>query len=169
MQRWRIVAAAGLIGLLLAGCSRASEGDSPHSTSTPAVTATATAPPTISPVLLRLQAQFSSLNDAQQTILAIWESLANGESVQCGDYPTVPDPSSISAEGDSRYEGQAALLRRAAIDTGQAISLWQAECSSPRSAPSPDTIREARLAASSAGDALREAGQERDLDPSAAP
>lgn len=169
MQCWRVVVALGLIGVLLAGCGPASEGDAPRSTSTPAVTATATTPPTSSPVWLRLQAQYAALNDAQQAILAVWESLANGEQVQCGGYPDVPDPASISAAGDARYEAQAALLRRAAIDTGQAVSLWQAECASARSAPSPETIREARLAASSAGDALSEAAQAGSLEATAAP
>ncbi|WP_119072503.1 hypothetical protein [Aggregatilinea lenta] len=158
MQRWRVMIVIGLVGLL-AACGSSSEGDGLRATNTPAITPTPTAPPTASPIGLRLQAQYETLSAAQESILAVWESLANGETVQCGDYPAVPDPASISAAGETHYEAQAALLRRAAIDTGQAVSLWQAECSSARSAPAPETIREARLAASSAGDALSEAVQ----------
>ncbi|HML21251.1 MAG TPA: hypothetical protein PKD09_06370 [Aggregatilinea sp.] len=169
MRRWIIVIVLGLTGLLLVGCGEPSEGDSPRSTSTPAITQTPTPLPTTSPVRQRLQSQYTSLSESQQTILATWESLLNGEQVQCGTYPSVTDPASISAEGDARYEGQAALLRRAAINTGQAVSLWQAECANARPIPNEATVREGWLAASSAGDALREAAQEWDLEATAAP
>ncbi len=160
MRTWGclLLLLVGFIGLLLAGCGLMSEGDGgsePSPTQIPSPTATA--PPTESPIRLRLQDQYERLTEAQRAILAVWESLAAGGEVRCGEYPVVPAPSSISASGDAAYETLAALLRRAAIEAEHAVQLWQAECTNPRPVPPPDVVREGRLAASAAGDALAEA------------
>ena len=159
MRAWGcLLLLAGFIGLLLAGCGLASEGngvEEPSPTQTPPPTATV--PPTESPVRLRLQNQHERLSQAQRAILTVWEGLAAGGEVRCGEVPEVPAPASISANGDAAYETLAALLRRAAIETEQSVQLWRAECTNPRPVPPPDVIREGRLAASAAGDALAEA------------
>jgi hypothetical protein len=98
------------------------------------------APGTLSPVILALQQDYESLHESQQAIGKIWEDLAANQDVQCGSYPPPAD-----------------LLRRAAIDIDHAIAVWKAECANPRRTPPPDVIDEGRLAARSAGDALRQA------------
>lgn len=119
----------------------------------------ATTPPqpvsTLSPVLIDLQRNFEALQASHQAIAQIWESLAAGEQVACGDYPGVLPPGSISAGDAPAYEELASQLRSAAIDIEGAVTLWRAECANPRSLPDPATINEGRLAARAAGDALR--------------
>jgi hypothetical protein len=115
------------------------------------------APGTLSPVILALQQDYESLHESQQAIGKIWEDLAANQDVQCGSYPDVLSPEAISAEGDAAYQPLADLLRRAAINIDHAIAVWKAECANPRRTPPPDVIDEGRLAARSAGDALREA------------
>jgi hypothetical protein len=115
------------------------------------------APGTLSPVRLALQQDYESLHESQQAIGKIWEDLAANQEVPCGSYPDVLSPDAISAEDDPAYQPLADLLRRAAIDIDHAIAVWKAECANPRQMPPPDVINEGRLAARSAGDALREA------------
>jgi hypothetical protein len=111
---------------------------------------------TLSPVLVDLQRDFEALQASHQAIMQVWESLAAGEQVTCGDYPAVLPPDGISA-ADPDYEELAARLRRAAIDIEQAVTLWRAECANPRSIPAPVAINEGRLAARTAEDSLRSA------------
>ncbi|HEX3053291.1 MAG TPA: hypothetical protein VHP83_21715 [Aggregatilineaceae bacterium] len=137
--------------LLLTACG--GDEESPSVTQTPL-------PPAIntqSPVFLRLQRNYEGLHDGLDAISEIWESLATGEEVQCGQYPASPSPESISAEGDPTYEALAERLRSAAIDLDTAINLWEAECKKTRAIPSLDVINQGLLAVGSAGDALREA------------
>lgn len=132
--------------------------DSADSTPDPTPTATGAAvPATQSPVLVELQRDYERISASQADILAIWENLAANEQVQCGEYPPVVDPASISAEDDTAYQPLADLLQQAAFDVEHAINLWQAECLNPRPVPPPDVIDEGRFAARSAGDSLREA------------
>jgi hypothetical protein len=114
-------------------------------------------PGTLSPVILDLQQDYESLHESQQAIGKIWEDLAANQEVQCGSYPDVLSPDTISAGDDPAYQPLADLLRRAAIDIDHAIAVWKAECANPRQMPPPDVIDEGRLAARSAGDALRRA------------
>lgn len=174
MRTWGcLLLLAGFIGSMLFGCGLASEGNGarqPSPTQTPSETATV--PPTESPVRLRLQSQYERLTESQRAILSVWENLAVGGEVRCGEVPDVPAPASISANGDAAYETLAALLRRAAIETEQSVHLWQTECTNPRPVPPPGVIREGRLAASAAGDALAEAQgllQEAERTPTPAP
>ncbi|MBN1679056.1 MAG: hypothetical protein JW966_02110 [Anaerolineae bacterium] len=115
------------------------------------------APATLSPVLMTLQRRYEAIQAAYAAISDVWESLAAGEQAQCGDYPVVPDPASILSQDDPAYGDLADLLRRAAIDTGEAVNLWRAECVNPRTNPSPDVINAGLLAARAAGDALAQA------------
>ncbi len=140
-----------LLWFLLTACG--GDTESPSVTRTPL-------PPAIntqSPVLLRLQRNYEGLHDGLDALSEIWESLAAGEEVQCGQYPTPPGPESISTEGDPAYETLAELLRSAAIDLDTALNLWKAECKKPRAVPSLDVINQGLLAVGSADDALREA------------
>lgn len=112
---------------------------------------------TLSPVLIDLQRDFEALQASHQAVAQIWESLAAGEQVACGDHPGVLSPGSISAGDAPAYEELASRLRSAAIDIEEAATLWRAECANPRALPDPATINEGRLAARAAGDALRSA------------
>jgi hypothetical protein len=149
----KLILAISLFALILTACGDDSSPDEPEPTATPA----ATVVPTLSPVLVDLQRDYERISESQAAILKIWEDLAANEQVQCGDYPTVLMPEDISSGADSVYASLVDLLRSAAIDTAHAIDLWQAECLNPRTIIPPDVINEGRLAARSAGDALREA------------
>ncbi len=132
--------------------------DSADSTPDPTPIATDPAiPATQSPVLVELQRDYERISASQTEILTIWEKLAANEQVQCGEYPPVVDPASISAEDDTTHQPLAELLQQAAVDVERAINLWQAECLNPRPVPPPDVVDEGRFAARSAGDSLREA------------
>ncbi len=113
---------------------------------------------TLSPVLVSLQRDYEALSAAHESLAGVWEGLAKGEQVHCGDYPLVPDPAGISDEGDGDYANLAASLRHAAIDLTRSRQLWQAECTTTRQMPPPSVISEGLLALRGAGDALREAG-----------
>ena len=109
---------------------------------------------TLSPVLVDLQQDFEALRGSQQAISQIWDQLAANQQVQCGNYPDVLSPESISAAADPAYQPLADLLRSTANDLNHALSVWKAECANPRQMPPPDVIDEGRLAARAAGDAL---------------
>jgi hypothetical protein len=111
----------------------------------------------LSPVLIDLQRDFEALRGSQQAISQIWDQLAANQEVQCGDYPDVLSPESISAANDPAHQPLADLLRSAANDLNHSLSVWKAECGNPRRMPPPDVIDEGRLAARTAGDALNEA------------
>jgi len=112
---------------------------------------------TLRPAMVHLQRSYESLRESHQAITEVWESLATGKQVRCGEYPEALSPESLTAEGETALEPLAALLRRAAIEIDQAASLWKAECLKPRANPSLDVINRGRLAARAAGDALTEA------------
>jgi hypothetical protein len=143
-----------LLMLVLAACG--SDDDKP-STPQPDDNGNGSAPATLAPVVVDLQQDYESLRVAQQAIGDVWEKLAADQEVQCGSYPDVLSPDAISAGDDSAYQPLADALRRAAMDIDHAVSIWKAECANPRRFPPPDVINEGRLAARSAGDALREA------------
>lgn len=113
--------------------------------------------PTLSPTLIRLQRDYENLSEAHDTMTAIWEALANGETARCGDYPELVTPGSIRADGDAALETLASALRQAAVEMDTSLNLWRTECLKPRANPSPDVIQAGRLATRSAGDSLRAA------------
>ncbi|MCL4239172.1 MAG: hypothetical protein KJ047_13090 [Anaerolineae bacterium] len=127
----------------------------PQETETPPYTAPFA---TLSPVLIGLQRSYEALSDAHASLTRIWEGLARGEQVRCGEMPFVPDPAGISHQGQDDYANLAALLRRAAIDLTRNRQLWQAECATTRPIPPASVISEGLLSVRSAGDFLREAG-----------
>lgn len=147
-----------LVGLtiVLAACGNDGNLPPPPEDTATAQPATSGAP---SPTLIALQRDFESLQASHRAITQIWESLAAGEQVACGDYPAVLPPDSISAADDPTYEELAARLRRAAIDIEQAVVLWKAECATPRPNPDSATINQGRLAVRAAGDSLRSAAE----------
>ena len=153
MRRLFFIILPGLFIAMLAACGGDSDSKSP--TETPANTDPGQG--TLSPVLIELQREYELLEGAHQAMSDIWEGLAAGESVACGDYPTVPAPDSIRADDDSAYELLAETLRRAAIDLDHATNLWKAECNKTRPTAPPDVIDEGRLAVRAAGDSLKEA------------
>lgn len=143
-----------ILGLLLVFLAACENKDSPDDFATK--TPTDTQFGTLSPVYIHLQQDYERLDLAHSTITEIWEGLAAGEQVQCGEYPEVPAPEGISSEGEAAFDELAALIRRAAIETRQAVNLWQAECNNPRATPANDVISEGLLAARIAGDTLEE-------------
>jgi hypothetical protein len=118
-----------------------------------------TVPPnaTLSPVYVHLQRDYESLDAAHQAIAAVWEGLADGQQVQCGEYPDVLKPESVSAAGETDLEPLADSLRQAAIDITESVELWKAECANPRANPSPDVISQGVLKVRAAGDLLKKA------------
>jgi len=160
MRRPRAAFAVLLALILAAACERNAD----DRRSTPPLSATTTPPshPAVAtqpPALVHLQQDYEQLSKARRTMSDIWEGLASGKSVRCGNYPEVPSPSGITDEGDVTYSHLAATLRDAAIALNQSITLWKAECSSPRPNPSPERINEGRLSTRRAGDLLGEASQ----------
>lgn len=151
-RRWLAILSTCVI--LLAACGGE---DSPTSTTKNPTDDVEIPLGTLSPVYVHLQQDYERLESAHKTITAVWEELAAGEQVQCGDYPEVPTPDGISSEGESTFDDLAALLRRAAIETQNAVNLWQAECTNPRATPSNSVISEGLLAARTAGDTLEAA------------
>jgi hypothetical protein len=115
------------------------------------------APATLSPVIVELQQDYEALLGSQQAVSEIWDKLAANQEVQCGNYPVVLSPETISAAVDPALQPLADLLRSAASDLDHALTAWKAECANPRRMPPPDVINEGRLAARAAGDALNEA------------
>jgi predicted small lipoprotein YifL len=152
-----------LLVLALAACGSNGSHDNPPATAEPGPASgngeSTPLPATLSPAALHLQRDYESLREAHQKISDIWEGLATGKQVHCGEYPEVLSPETITSEGDTAYELLAALLHSAAIDIGQAINLWKAECTNTRTNPPPDVIDRGRLAVRSAGDALNQAQQ----------
>jgi len=145
-----------LLAILLA-CILAACGDEETDRSTDRPSNATPENATISPVIVHLQRDYESLLTAQSAISEIWEQLADGQQVQCGQYPEVLAPESISAEDDPSLQPLADILHTAAIATEHAVQLWQAECRQPRQNPPPDVLSEGLLAVRSAGDALKEA------------
>jgi len=155
-----ITIALGIV--MLAACGSddsAAPTNSPTGTHEPSPTPETVIEPraTLSPVLLHLQQDYENLSVAHEAMTAIWESLATGGTAQCGDYPALVTPDSISAEDDPSLESLAAALRQAAVELDTSLNLWQGECTKPRTNPAPDVIQAGRLAARSAGDSLRTA------------
>lgn len=149
---WLLVCCA----LIASACG---EDDAPPPTRETPATPPPQAISTLSPVLIDLQRDFESLQAAHRAITQIWEDLAAGEQVACGDYPAVVPPESISAGEADIYEELAERLRRAAIDIEGAVTLWKAECANPRAIPDPAAINEGRLAVRAAEDSLRSAAE----------
>jgi hypothetical protein len=143
-----------LLALALVACGddrdKDNHNEKPENTSSPSSA-------TLSPALVDLQQDYESLRESYQAISEIWDKLATNQTMQCGNDPAVLSPEAISAGDDPTYQPLADLLRRAAIDLDHSLTVWKAECINPRQNPSPDVINEGRLAAGSAGDALREA------------
>jgi predicted small lipoprotein YifL len=150
-----------LLALALAACGSNGSHDKPPATAEPGLSSgnseNTPLPATVSPAAVHLQRAYESLRESHQKISDIWEGLATGEQVRCGEYPEVLSPETITSEGDTTYEPLAALLHSAAIDIGQAINLWKAECTNTRTNPPSDVIDRGRLAVRSAGDALNQA------------
>lgn len=163
LRRLKVALILTLVGLLLVACGDDGGDSSPSEDTPPGTSALGEdggpipADTTLSPVLVHLQRDYEALLTAQETIATIWDNLATGEQVQCGDYPDVFPPEDVSDEGDLAYENLVATLRSAAIEIERAVNLWQTECLNPRANPPPDVINEGRLASRAAGDALREA------------
>jgi hypothetical protein len=162
LVRWPRTFLLTLLVLTLAACG----SDSPHNQqrSTPAPGSSGSsggentlAPAAASPIAVHLQHDYESLRESHQKISDIWEGLATGKQVRCGDYPDVMSPETITSEGEATFEPLATLLHSAAIEIDQAISLWKAECAKPRANPSPDVLDRGRLGVRSAGDALNQA------------
>ena len=124
-MRLRMLTVLGWLALLLGACG----GDS-----APDNTAPAFPTHTVSPVAGRLLLDYESLRASQQAILEVWEGLAANEQVQCGDYPDVIDPETISAHGDTAQESLAERLRSAAINIDHAVNLFENTLPSPVSA-----------------------------------
>lgn len=150
MIRWFIL---GLLVAGLAACGSSDDSKNDNQGKTPPTT-------TGLPTLPTLQQQYAALREAQQVIGQIWENLATGKEAQCGDYPDVINPVTISAGSDETLQPLADKLYRAAVSLNQAVDLWKSECLKPRANPSPDVIDQGRLAARAAGDALNEAEDE---------
>ncbi|MBN1203058.1 MAG: hypothetical protein JXJ20_14505 [Anaerolineae bacterium] len=159
MRRFSLVIVV-LLALVLVAC--AGDSDDSDSTQEPAPDQTPGSVPagTLSPVYVHLQRDYETLLDSHRAISAIWEALAAGEQAQCGEYPDVLPPESISAEDDPAFETLADLLRRAAIGIEEAANLWRAECTYTRSNPPQDVINEGLLAVRGAGDLLEQAEQQ---------
>jgi hypothetical protein len=157
-RRWFFI--LGTLVIMLAACG--DENSPKPATTTPADDAQIP-PGTLSPVYVHLQQDYERLETAHSAIMAVWEGLAAGEEVRCGEYPEVPTPDGISSEGETAFDELAGLLKRAAIETQHAADLWQAECNNPRATPSNSVISEGLLAARTAGDTL-DAARETLLD-----
>jgi hypothetical protein len=160
--RWiRTMIFLSLLVLALAACGSNGSHDSQRSTADPGPAngsgEDTPFPATLSPAAVHLQRDYESLRESRQKISDIWEGLATGTQVRCGEYPDVMSPETLTAEGDPALEPLATLLHSAAIDIDEAINLWKAECTRPRANPSPDVIDKGRLAVRAAGDALNQA------------
>jgi hypothetical protein len=158
--RWTRTILLCLLVLTWAACSSNGSHHNQRSTAVPGPANSGDNTPlsaTVSPAAVHLQRDYESLRESHQKISDVWESLAIGTQVQCGDYPDVMSPETITAEGDPAFEPLATLLHSAAIDIDEAINLWKAECTRPRANPSPDVIDKGRLAVRAAGDALNQA------------
>jgi hypothetical protein len=143
-----------MLWIALTGCG--SDSDRPVDTSQPSPPPTDTAPATLDADRQQYLDQYERLQIAQRAISGVWEGLARGEQVQCGDTPDYPAPESITSSNDT----QAALadhLQGAAIAINDAVNLWRAECRNPRPTIPPDVIDEGRFLTRAAGDDLRAA------------
>jgi len=157
--RWIDTIFLFLTVLVLAACNSSGSHDKQRSSAEPSPVGGEDTPSlvTLSPVAVHLQRDYESLRDSHQKISDVWEGLATGKQVRCGEYPEVLSPEVITSEGDVAFEPLATLLHSAAIDIDQAIRLWKAECTRPRANPPPDVIDKGRLLVRSAGDALNQA------------
>lgn len=161
LSRLRLRLFGCVLALTLAACGGDDAAPSPPPEIAPQETQTLpyTAPfATLSPVLVGLQRDYEALSVAHDSLTRIWEGLARGEQVRCGELPFVSDPAGISDQDQSDYASLATLLRRAAIDLIRSRQLWQAECATTRPNPPSSVINEGLLAVRGAGDSLREAG-----------
>lgn len=143
---------SGLLVSLLAACGSEPEN---RATATPSP-APPTASPTPSAELRQLQMRYERLQAAHRAIAAVWEGLASGEQVQCGNYPDYPAPESITTGATDDQAELAELLQSAAIAIDEAVTLWRAECDHTRPTTPPDVIDRGRLAARTAGDILHD-------------
>lgn len=151
MRIRKVLGIAGIVMLFAAACT-----DSNRPTPGPP---TATNFPTQSPVRVELQQEYERLSATYKIMFDIWENLATGQTAQCGSYPDLPSPESISADEDSTYEALAEALYQAAVSLDHSLSLWKTECNTPRQFPPPDVIDEGRRATRAAGDTLQEANE----------
>jgi hypothetical protein len=139
-----------MLSLLVAGLAACGSSDDSKNDTPPTATGA-------SALLSDLQQQYTALRETQQAIGQVWEALATGQQAQCGEYPEVLNPATISAGSDESLQPLADLLHRAAVSLNQAVDLWKAECLKPRANPTPEIIDQGRLAARAAGDALNDA------------
>lgn len=153
-QPLRLIFTLLLLGMLLSACGGDSEDDAPGTTPPPNITPTVSPSATDSPALAELRRQYGEIDAARIAIARVWEGLATGEQMRCGDFPSVTPPENINDGGDPALTLLAEELRSAASATEQAINLWRAECQQPRQNIPPDVINEGRLAVRGAGDAL---------------
>ena len=146
--------ACGIMIMIGAACGTDSNTPAPLPSDTAPPTQPANA--TLSPALIRLQRDYEMLSESQNNISAVWEGLAHGEQIQCGDSLDTLQPENITGDG-STLDPLVAALRQAAVSINQAVELWQAECTNPRATIPTSVIDQGRLAVRSADDSLREA------------
>ncbi len=146
-----------LASMVLLGLLTACDGDPDgHATETPSSHPTSTALPTPPAELRQLQGHYERLQTAHRAIAAVWEGLATGKQVQCGDYPDYPAPESITTGTTGDLNELVEHLQSAAIAIDEAVTLWRAECDNPRPITPPEVIDRGRFAARTAGDILRD-------------
>ncbi len=159
-MRWRpaFCLVAVVASALLVSCG-SHDSHSATPTSTPETQQSPAEAPlprgTQSPTLIALQRDYEVLSDAHEAMMGIWENLAAGQTAQCGQYPDLVAPGSISAEGEAILEPLAEALRQAAIGLNTSVDLWKAECLKLRTTTGSDVINQGRLSTRAAGDALR--------------
>jgi hypothetical protein len=146
MRGWMFI----FLVLVLAACGDKSEDKKDVPPTMPSLA-------TQSPVLVHLQRDYESLRESHQAISDVFEALNALEQVQCGTYPEMLGPESISAENDPVYESLAETLDQAAIAIEEAVTVWQMECERPGGRVDAATIRSGVLITRAAGDRLDEA------------
>lgn len=130
--------------LLLAGCFLTRSGDD-------------AVPDTLH---AELSARLAETRAAQESALALWERLIDGEPVSCQETVTVPAPLALSDDQRARYPSAAAAaawLNEAIAQVAASVDLWNIECAAAREAVPLDMARAGRANALAAAAPLEQA------------
>lgn len=107
----------------------------------------------------RMGGQINQAQQAQQHAADVWDRVLFGETVNCGEIITVPEPFFLTKKEADQYPQSVAIrdsLNNALTELTIVANLWEQECSLDREIVPLDVVRQAEDALQMARDLLNQ-------------
>lgn len=107
----------------------------------------------------RMGGQISQAQQAQLHAADVWDRVLFGETVNCGEIISVPEPFFLTKKEANQYPQSVAIrdaLNSAIAELSRAADLWEQECQLDRGVVPLDVVREAENALQTARDLLNQ-------------